>query len=55
MVHLPLGVLVTVSIVPRPLEQNDMPRSAVKRISRCSENWNLTDALEQQLPQSPGR
>jgi uncharacterized low-complexity protein len=33
---------------PRPLEQNDMPRSAVKRISRCSENWNLTDALEQQ-------
>src|SRR5712664_2791062 len=32
----------------RPLEQNDMPCSAVKRISRCSENWNLTDALEQQ-------
>ena len=32
----------------RPLEQNDMARSAVKRISRCSENWNLTDALEQQ-------
>jgi competence protein ComEC len=42
-VHLPLGVLVTVSIVPRPLEQNDMQRSTVKRISRCSENWNLTE------------
>jgi hypothetical protein len=48
MVHLPLGVLATVSIVPRPIEENDMPRSGVKGISRCSENWNLTDALEQQ-------
>jgi len=46
----PAARLVTVSIFPRPLEQNDMPRSAVKRISRCSENWNLTDALEQQGP-----
>src|SRR5882724_2827535 len=34
---------------PHSLEQNDMPRSAVNGISRCSENWNLTDALEQQL------
>src|SRR5712664_648650 len=41
----PAARLVTVSIVLRPLEQNDMPRSAVKRISRCSENWNLTDAF----------
>jgi hypothetical protein len=48
MVHLPLGVLLTASIVPRPREQNDMPRSASNRISRYSENWNLTDALEQQ-------
>jgi hypothetical protein len=48
MAHLPLGVLVTVSIVLRPLEQNDMPRRTVKSFSRCSENWNLTDALEQQ-------
>jgi len=31
-----------------PLEQNDMPRSAVKRILRNSENWNLTVALDQQ-------
>ena len=28
MVHLPLGVLVTVSIVLRPLEQNDTPAEA---------------------------
>jgi hypothetical protein len=48
MAHLPLGVLVTVSIVLRPLEQNDMSRRTVKSFSRCSENWNLTDALEQQ-------
>jgi hypothetical protein len=33
---------------PRPLEQNDMPRSAVKRILRNSENWNLPVALKQQ-------
>jgi len=31
MVHLPLGVLLTASIVPRPLKQNDMPRSASNR------------------------
>jgi hypothetical protein len=37
-----------IALVPRPLEQNDMPRSTVKRISRCSENRNLTDTLEQQ-------
>src|SRR5258705_7085454 len=50
----PAARLVTVSIVPRPLEQNDMPRSAVKRISRCSENWNLTDVLKQQGPGPAG-
>ena len=30
------------------LEQNDMPRRTVKRISRGFENRNLTDAFEQQ-------
>jgi len=32
-----------------PREHNNMPHRAVKRFLRCSENWNLTDALEQQL------
>jgi hypothetical protein len=31
-----------------PLEQNDMPRRTVKRISRNSENQNLLDAIKQQ-------
>jgi len=35
-------------------EQNDMPHRAVKRFSRCSENWNLTDVLEQQVPKPHG-
>jgi hypothetical protein len=38
------------AVVLRPLEQNDMPHREVKRFSRCSENWNLTDVLEQQGP-----
>jgi hypothetical protein len=38
------------ALVLRPREQNDMLHREVKRFSRCSENWMLTDALEQQGP-----
>jgi hypothetical protein len=38
------------AVVLRPREQNDMPHREVKRFSLCSENWNLTDVLEQQGP-----